>query len=143
MSKKIETAHDTRTHPDDAGRDQNKIAGLEAGRGRLYPEAQEPRGVRECTPGSGAHLRIADLRARAGRAQPAARGGPQEADLRARPGPQGPVCPDAPAPETPRGLAGRRSGTRLPTSLAATFTIFTGWRTTAWESWSPTCRGMG
>ena len=122
------------------GETQNKIAGLEAGADDYIQKPKSPDEFQEMFARIRAHLRIADLRVELGRAQPPARIGAQEADLRARPGAEGPVRPDAPAAQAARGAPSSPSGTRRPTSSAATSMISTGWRTIAWESWWPTSR---
>ena len=135
-------AHDPRAHADDPGRDAQQDRRPGGRRRRLHPEAQEPRrrpGDVRPDPGAPADRRPPR---RGRRAEPPAGGGAQEADLRARSGPQGPVRPDAPPPQAPRGLAGGRPLHARPISSAATSTTSTGSRTTGWASWWPTCRDM-
>ena len=90
------------------GEAQSKIAGLTAGADDYIEKPKGEDDFLVLYARIEAHLRIADLRGRTGRSQPAARGGPQEADLRAQAGAEGPARPDASSAQaTGRAAAGR------------------------------------
>ena len=81
------------------GETQNKIAGLEAGADDYIQKPKGPTNSASCV--ARIEAAPADRRParRAGRAQPAAGSGPQEAQVRAGPGPEGPARPDAAPPQ--------------------------------------------